>query len=65
MDEITAVEVDGTVVGWVEYQPRGDQYRARLKGDSGSRAFHDRDEAVAWIRKNHTDTLQARSADPQ
>jgi hypothetical protein len=41
------------VVGWVEYQPDGDTYRARIQGDSAGETFHDRDEAVQWVRQQH------------
>lgn len=55
-DEITPVEVDGVTVGWVEYHPGSDTYRARLRGDSAGQTFHDLDAAVEWVREQHRQT---------
>ncbi len=54
-DEITPVVVDGVTVGWVEYHPDGDTYRARVRGDAAGQTFHDLDAAVEWVREQHAD----------
>jgi predicted RNA-binding protein with PUA domain len=52
-EPITRVTVDGVVVGWVEYDPATDTWRARVRGESAGETHHDRDEAVAWVRQQH------------
>ncbi|HEX6073912.1 MAG TPA: hypothetical protein VFZ32_01460 [Micromonosporaceae bacterium] len=40
------------MVGWVEYHPDTDTYRARVRGDAAGQTFYDRREAVEWVRDN-------------
>lgn len=55
---ITPVEVDGVVVGWVEYHGGDDVWRARVRGDSAGQTFHDEDAAAQWVREQYQESQQ-------
>ncbi len=48
--DITPVRVDGVVVGWIEYDPKSDTWKATVKDKGSSGPFPYRAHAERWIR---------------